>query len=125
VLRQVSERPDSGTSGKRENGRWKRGSVVVHEFVNSRAWNNLIAQAGAILDHAADLAAQGMSTRAIAPIVGVSVGTIHADRQVFNSEHLPPAPVDVTPTLPPRADDWTPRKDFYLLCRWFLCKNRR
>jgi hypothetical protein len=45
-------------AGKRENGRWKRGSVLIHESVNSRAWNNLIAQAGAILDHAADLAEQ-------------------------------------------------------------------
>jgi hypothetical protein len=56
----------------------------------------------------AELSAQGMSTRAIAPIVGVSVGTIHTDRQVFSSEHVPPASVDVTPTLTPRADDWTP-----------------
>jgi len=40
----------------------------------------------------AELSAQGLSTRAIAPIVGVSVGTIHTDRQVFSSEHVPPAP---------------------------------
>lgn len=40
----------------------------------------------------AELAAEGMSTRAIAPIVGVSVGTVHADRQVFSSEQVTPAP---------------------------------
>lgn len=40
----------------------------------------------------AELAAEGMSTRAIAPIVGVSVGTVHADRQVFSSEQVTPEP---------------------------------
>lgn len=34
------------------------------------------------------LSSEGMSTRAIATTLGVSVGTVHADRQVFNSEHL-------------------------------------
>lgn len=32
------------------------------------------------------LSSEGMSTRAIAPIVGASVGQVHADRQVFSSE---------------------------------------
>lgn len=41
------------------------------------------------------LANEGMSTRAIAPIVGASVGTVHADRQVFNSEHLDADPVTI------------------------------
>ncbi|WP_108719510.1 hypothetical protein [Miniimonas sp. S16] len=41
------------------------------------------------------LAGEGMSTRAIAPIVGASVGTVHAD-QVFSSEHLVPAPTIAT-----------------------------
>ena len=36
------------------------------------------------------LSGEGMSTRAIAPIVGASVGTIHADRQVFSSEQVEP-----------------------------------
>jgi hypothetical protein len=36
-----------------------------------------------------ELASAGMSVRAIAPVVGVSVGTVHADQQqVFSSEHV-------------------------------------
>ena len=38
------------------------------------------------------LAGEGMSTRAIAPIVGVSIGTVHSDQQVFNSEHPKSSP---------------------------------
>lgn len=38
------------------------------------------------------LANEGMSTRAIAPIVGASVGQVHADRQVFSSEQLEDEP---------------------------------
>lgn len=34
------------------------------------------------------LAGEGMSTRAIAPIVGASIGQVHADKQVFRNEHL-------------------------------------
>lgn len=34
------------------------------------------------------LSAEGMSTRAIAPIVGASVGQVHEDRQVFRNEQL-------------------------------------
>jgi len=54
----------------------------------------------------AELSAQGMSTRAIAPIVGVSREQVRID--VSGDKKLSPAPVHVTPTLPPRADDWTP-----------------
>lgn len=43
----------------------------------------------------AELAAQGMSTRAIAPIVGVSVSTIKTDVQVASSVHLEPDPLVV------------------------------
>jgi transposase len=39
------------------------------------------------------LSAEGMSTRAIAPIVGASVGQVHADKQVFRTEHVEAAPV--------------------------------
>lgn len=50
-----------------------------------------------------ELADAGLSTRAIAPVLGVSVGTVHADRQVFSTEHLPePDPGDqVEPTPAP------------------------
>lgn len=41
------------------------------------------------------LAGEGMSTRAIAPIVGASVGQVHADRQVFSSEHVEAQPTIV------------------------------
>lgn len=37
-----------------------------------------------------ELTAAGLSTRAIAPVVGVSIGTVHNDKQVFNAEHLAP-----------------------------------
>lgn len=60
------------------------------------------------------LSGEGLSTRAIAPIVGVSQKTadreVRAARESFDS----PAPVeswpgfDPTPTLPPRDDDWVP-----------------
>lgn len=45
----------------------------------------------------AELAEAGMSTRAIAPIVGVSVGTVHADRQVFSSEQVKAGVTNVRP----------------------------
>ena len=43
--------------GRRENGRWKRGSVDIQESLNSGQWRNLISQAGTILDYRPDLAA--------------------------------------------------------------------
>lgn len=46
-----------GDAGRRENGRWKRGALVNQESLNSD-WKNKLTQAGAILDHAADLADQ-------------------------------------------------------------------
>lgn len=46
-------------AGKRENGRWKRGSSDIYKSVNSDGtWGQLIHRAGVILDHAADLAEQ-------------------------------------------------------------------
>lgn len=41
--------------GRRENGRWKRGSVVQDSELG-RPWQVAMAQAGTILDHAPDLA---------------------------------------------------------------------
>lgn len=38
------------------------------------------------------MADMGLSVRAIAPVVGVSIGTVHGDQQVFNAEHLPQTP---------------------------------
>ncbi|GGH44932.1 hypothetical protein [Microbacterium album] len=59
----------------------------------------------------AELSAQGMSTRAIAPIVGVSVGTVHADReasQVFSSEHLnDPEPIPAGEVAPVEFEPMT------------------
>lgn len=48
-----------------------------------------------------ELTDAGLSVRAIAPVVGVSVGTVHAD-QVFSSEHLP----EPTAPEPERTDAW-------------------
>src|SRR3546814_9402306 len=42
-------------AGKRENGRWKRGSLANQESLNSD-WKNKLTQAGIILDHAPGLA---------------------------------------------------------------------
>lgn len=42
--------------GRRENGRWKRGSVIQDSESQGRAWQVAMNQAGAILDHAPDLA---------------------------------------------------------------------
>lgn len=42
--------------GRRENGRWKRGSVVANPEIRNSAWSDLMLKAGAILDHAPDLA---------------------------------------------------------------------
>lgn len=43
-------------AGKRENGRWKRGSVVQDSELPGRAWQVAMNQAGAILDNAPELA---------------------------------------------------------------------
>lgn len=75
----------------------------------------------------AELSEQGMSTRAIAPIVGVGVGTVHRDIEASRVPNGTPAEsvssaagsaeraeaaldaeFDPTPTLPPRDDDWIP-----------------
>lgn len=46
-------------AGKRENGRWKRGSAVSQDSdLPKDKWRVAMAQAGTILDHAADLAEQ-------------------------------------------------------------------
>lgn len=47
--------------GRREGGRWRRGSVgAIQESLNSGEgqWRNSLTQAGAVLDHAPDLAQQ-------------------------------------------------------------------
>lgn len=46
------------TAGLRENGRWKKGVITVTNSENSQssAWPKAMADAGAILDHAPDLA---------------------------------------------------------------------
>lgn len=43
-------------AGRRENGRWKRGSIDIGESSNISAWRKAMDQAGKVLDHAADLA---------------------------------------------------------------------
>lgn len=45
----------------------------------------------------AQLSSEGMSVRAIAPIVGASVGTVHADQQVFRNEQVDEPKFDPTP----------------------------
>lgn len=45
-------------AGKRENGRWKRGALVGTSESGSNQWAQRMAEAGAILDHAADLGEQ-------------------------------------------------------------------
>lgn len=54
------------------------------------------------------LSGEGMSTRAIAPVLGVSHMQVKRDRDAGVTNVTPePEPVfDPTPTLPPRADDW-------------------
>ena len=47
--------------GKRENGRWKRDSLAGTSESGNRQWAQRMAEAGAILDHAADLAADVVS----------------------------------------------------------------
>jgi hypothetical protein len=43
--------------GRRENGRWKRGSVAIGESANSTAdWQSRLKECGLVLDHAHDLA---------------------------------------------------------------------
>jgi hypothetical protein len=39
--------------GKRKAGRWERGTIAIHESVNTEHWRNAMAQAGYILDIAA------------------------------------------------------------------------
>jgi uncharacterized protein (UPF0335 family) len=52
----------------------------------------------------AELSAQGMSTRAIAPIVGVSQKTVDRDVRGESND---------SPDLPPRADDWVVSDKFF------------
>lgn len=52
-----------------------------------------------------ELSAAGLSTRAIAPVVGVSREQVRRDA---GDTFVSPAPIDVTPDLPPRDDDWSP-----------------
>lgn len=47
--------------GRRENGRWKRGSVTANPesgITSGKTWQNFMQMAGTILDHAPDLAAR-------------------------------------------------------------------
>lgn len=58
----------------------------------------------------AELAAQGMSTRAIAPIVGTSHMQVSRDLNSGVTDVTPAVSSrgpDVMPHLPPRSDDWT------------------
>jgi hypothetical protein len=48
-------------AGMRENGRWERGSVGDIPEIRNSAWRDLILKAGAILDHAPDLAEQAVA----------------------------------------------------------------
>jgi hypothetical protein len=44
-------------AGRRENGRWKRGSVAIYESVNSDgSWSVRLSEAGTVLDFKPDLA---------------------------------------------------------------------
>lgn len=43
-------------AGRRENGRWKRGSVGDNPEIRNSAWKDLMLKAGAIVDFADDLA---------------------------------------------------------------------
>jgi transposase-like protein len=53
------------------------------------------------------LAGEGLSVRAIAPIVGVDPATVSRDRaRVADATPEPEPDFDPTPILPPRADDW-------------------
>lgn len=47
------------------------------------------------------LAGEGLSTRAIAPIVGASVGQVHADKQVFRNEQVPEPDTEPLPPANP------------------------
>lgn len=80
MIREAIEKRDDLALGYRSVG----------EYVSDRfggALNNLGIEVRR--EVVRELTTAGMSTRAIAPVVGVSVGTVHAD-QVFRSEQLTP-----------------------------------
>lgn len=47
--------------GRREGGRWKRGSVAIGESPNTETWRDALKRAGIILDHKPDLAPEIVS----------------------------------------------------------------
>jgi hypothetical protein len=112
------------TAGTIRDNLWKL-SNLVEEAKQSNAWQILgfASWTAYLADTLADepmrlgreerqelvgyLSGEGLSVRAIAPIVAASVGTVHADQEVFRNEHLTPEPeFDPTPILPPHDDDW-------------------
>lgn len=56
--------------GRRENGRWKRGSVAIGESPNSETWRDALKRAGVVLDFKSDLARYDLVAR---PDVAVGV----------------------------------------------------
>ena len=50
-------------AGHRANGRWKYGSLNSQDFGNSTSWPEAVRRAGAIVDHARDLAADVINGR--------------------------------------------------------------
>ena len=42
--------------GRREGGRWRRGTLSIGESPDSGTWRAALAEAGVILDYAGDLA---------------------------------------------------------------------
>lgn len=64
--------------GRRENGRWKRGSVGIGESPNSETWRDAVKKAGVILDHAPHLAADVIDG-------GVASGIVRRGLQIVNT----------------------------------------
>lgn len=71
-------------AGKRENGRWKRGSLDKRSSADITGWDTAMRYAGVILDHAADLAAGAQS---YAPEPRPAVSTV-VDRSASTSNQL-------------------------------------
>ena len=78
MIREAIEQQDYFALGYRSPG----------EYVSDR-FGGALTRLGADVRRVvvAELSAAGMSVRAIAPVVGASVGTVHSD-QVFRTEHL-------------------------------------
>lgn len=54
----------------------------------------------------AELHEQGLTVRAIAPIVGAGIGTVHRDIEAASVPNGTPNPVEATPVVRPREDNW-------------------